>query len=169
MNCIRCGARFEIKKDTDGTLHAVALTREESIQEEYKEKETVLLVEDDKVARAMVESSLSDTDIRLLAVKNSSEALEALKNQKVDLIVTDLYLKNPDDPQSVMDGEELLRTMVEQGINIPAIITTGKEIIDDIVLDPKWFNLHVKGFIQKGNPFWPEELRAKIKEVLEKE
>ena len=49
---------------------------------------------------------------------------------------------------------------------IPAIITTGKDIIDDLVMDPKWFDLHVKGFIQKGNPFWADELKLKIKEVL---
>jgi hypothetical protein len=36
------------------------------------------------------------------------------------------------------------------------------------VLDPKWFELNVKGFIQKGNPFWVEELKLKVKEVLYK-
>jgi hypothetical protein len=34
------------------------------------------------------------------------------------------------------------------------------------VLDPKWFDLHVKGFIQKGNPFWTDELKLKLKEVI---
>ncbi len=57
--------------------------------------------------------------------------------------------------------------MVESGRNVPAIITTGKDIIDDLVLDPKWFDLNVKGFVQKGNPFWGEELKTKIKEILE--
>jgi hypothetical protein len=41
-------------------------------------------------------------------------------------------------------------------------------MIDDLILDPKWFELRVKGFIQKGNPFWANELRDKIKEVLNK-
>ena len=56
----------------------------------------------------------------------------------------------------------------ESGVSAPAIITTGKDIIDDLVLDPKWFELNVKGFIQKGNPFWVEELKLKVKEVLYK-
>ena len=67
-----------------------------------------------------------------------------------------------------MDGEELLQKMRSTGFEMPAIVTTGKDIIDDLVLDPKWFELKVKGFIQKGNPFWVEELKLKVKEVLYK-
>ena len=36
------------------------------------------------------------------------------------------------------------------------------------VSSAKWFELKVKGFIQKGNPFWVEELKLKVKEVLYK-
>jgi CheY-like chemotaxis protein len=129
--------------------------------------ETILVIEDDRLSRDMVENSLSELGFSIIPVKSSTEALTAVK-QKVHLIITDLYLKNPADAESLLDGEDLLIRIRESGVSAPAIITTGKDIIDDLVLDPKWFELNVKGFIQKGNPFWVEELKLKVKEVLYK-
>lgn len=129
--------------------------------------ETVLVIEDDRLSRDMVEKTLSEIGFSIIPTKSSTEAIKASK-QKISLIVTDLYLKNPADAESTLDGEELLVRLREAGVSAPAIITTGKDIIDDLVLDPKWFELNVKGFIQKGNPFWVEELKLKVKEVLYK-
>ncbi len=129
--------------------------------------ETILVIEDDRLSRDMVENSLSQLGFAIISVKSSTEALRASR-QSIHLIITDLYLKNPADSESLLDGEELLMRLRDQGVAAPAIITTGKDIIDDLVLDPKWFELNVKGFIQKGNPFWVEELKLKVKEVLYK-
>lgn len=130
--------------------------------------ETILLVDDDKLSRQMAENTLANMGMRLLVVKNAAEAIRIIKGGGVNLIITDLYLKNPTDPEALLDGEDLLKRLLEMGYNIPAIVTTGKDIIDDLVLDPKWFEMHVKGFIQKGNPFWAEELKLKINEVMYK-
>lgn len=130
--------------------------------------ETVLLIDDDKFSRQMAENTLANMGMKLIVVKNAAEALRIVKNTEVKLIITDLYLKNPTDPEALLDGEDLLKRLLEMGYNIPAIVTTGKDIIDDLVLDPKWFEMHVKGFIQKGNPFWAEELKLKINEVMYK-
>lgn len=132
-------------------------------------QDAVLVVEDDRLAREMAEHSLKDLGVKLIPVKNASEALRVISRENVRIIVTDLYLKNPADPESLIDGEELLKKILDSGLNIPAVITTGKDIVDDLVLDPKWFDLHVKGFIQKGNPFWAEDLKLKIKEILYKD
>lgn len=129
--------------------------------------ETVLVIEDDRLSRDMVEKTLSEIGFAIIPAKSSTEAMKAAR-KKIHLIVTDLYLKNPADPESVLDGEELLVQLRDSGVQAPAIITTGKDIIDDLVLDPKWFDLNVKGFIQKGNPFWVEDLKLKVKEVLYK-
>ena len=115
----------------------------------------------------MVENSLSELGFAIIPVKSSTEAMRAI-GHKIHLIVSDLYLKNPADAESILDGEDLLVKLRDSGVSAPAIITTGKDIIDDLVLDPKWFELNVKGFIQKGNPFWVEELKLKVKEVLYK-
>lgn len=131
-------------------------------------RDTVLVVEDDRLAREMVEGTVKGLGFRLISVKNATEAIKILRKERVTLIVADLYLKNPADPESLLDGEELLKKVVDSGLSIPAIITTGKDIIDDLVLDPKWFDFNVKGFIQKGNPFWADELKLKVKEILYK-
>ncbi len=189
MNCIKCGTRYSVTKNASGfdvvpaPGSAVRASRAaapaepapaapaEPAQAGATETqaalgETVLLVEDDKLIREMAEAAVKDMGIRLLTVKNAAEALSLLDKEKVAGIVTDLYLRNPDDPESLMDGEDLLRKIADKGLDLPSIIITGKDIIDDIVLDPKWFDLHVKGFIQKGNPFWTDELKLKLKEVI---
>lgn len=193
ISCVRCGARFLVKKEAED-FHITPLitplapeTAEpqapEAPEEEAREApeesggveagaepgvETILLIEDDRLAREMVEAALADIGFRIVQAKNASEALKAAKKERPDLIVSDLYLKNAADPSSDMDGGELLQKMHDAGTIAPAIITTGKEILDDLLLDPKWFELKVKGFIQKGNPFWVEELKLKVKEVLYK-
>lgn len=131
--------------------------------------DTVLVVEDDRLAREMVEATVKDLGYRLITVKNATEAIKVLRKERITLLVADLYLKNPADPESTLDGEDLLKKIIDSGLTIPAIITTGKDIIDDLVLDPKWFDFNVKGFIQKGNPFWADELKLKVKEILYKD
>jgi len=182
INCVKCGARYLITKEgksfkskkaevavaapAPARSKTTAADAEKTPAAAVESTETILMIEDDKVARAMAENQLRDAGIRTLTAKNSTEALNLLKKNTVSLIVTDLHLKNANDPESQLDGEELLKRIVDSGVNVPAIITTGKDVIDDLMLDPKWFELHVKGFIQKGNPFWVEELKMKIKEVL---
>ncbi len=186
INCIKCGTRYSVTRNESGFEVAPAPgsatraggtappaeaapaveTQAAASAEEGTTGETVLLIEDDKLTREMAEGAMKEMGINLITAKNGAEALTLLNSEKVAGIVTDLYLKNPDDPDSQMDGEDLLREIADKGMNLPAIIITGKDIIDDIVLDPKWFDLHVKGFIQKGNPFWVDELKLKLKEMV---
>jgi CheY-like chemotaxis protein/DNA-directed RNA polymerase subunit RPC12/RpoP len=154
ISCVKCGARFLVKKGDEG-FEAISLKEEEVAQEEGREN--VLIVEEDKLATAIAEKTLADVEINLLTARTGNEALEKVEKGGVDLIVTDLHLVNPEDPEADIDGEDLLRMVIDRGNNIPAIITTGKDMIDDLILDPKWFELRVKGFIQKGNPFWANE------------
>ena len=129
----------------------------------------VLFVDDDKQIREMANDAFQNSNIVATMAKNSSEALKALESGTINLIVVDLHLKNPGDPHSTMDGVEFLWKVKGMNLSIPSIITTGKELIDDIMMDPKWIELNVKGFIQKGNPFWTDELKGKINELLFKD
>ncbi len=173
ISCVRCSARFRVKKGDEG--FEVSPLEEEGETGGGGDKPAaggngggipVLFVEEDKLARAIAESSLENIGVNLLMAKNAEEALESLKSKEVELIVTDLHLKDPDNPDAKLGGEAFLKKAIEGGTNIPAIVTTGQDLIDDIVLDNKWFGLNVKGFVQKGNPFWAEELKDKIKEAL---
>lgn len=172
IGCIKCAERFLIRRGKEGLLEAKSLSgkEEEAAEKKVTEEEAlekVLLVDDDKLALAIIESTFTDINVKLVTAKSAEEALKKLEKDGFALVVTDLHLKNPDDPATRLDGEDLLKKIKESGKNIPAIIMTGKDIVDDLVPDPKWFTLHVKGFIQKGNPFWSEELKQKIREVLE--
>jgi len=144
-----------------------AATAEDSPADAEPLVPTILVVEDDALSRKMVENSLEDGTNKLIIVKNGEEAMEVLSQERIDLLVVDLYLKNPNDPSSLMDGEEVLQK-ASAVVNVPAIVVTGKELVDDISLDPKWFDLHVKDFIQKGNPFWVDELKVKVMDIISK-
>lgn len=178
VSCVRCGAPYMVRKrEGEGfEVEAVAPldTPAESNQSVEKPEdvppappvETVLVVEDDGLSRKMVENTLKETDLKVILAKNGEEALRVLRTEGITLLVVDLYLKNPDDPESRMDGEEVLKKADELGLKVPAVITTGKELVDDIALDPKWFSLRVKGFVQKGNPFWVDELKEKVESII---
>ncbi len=170
INCIRCGERFIVKKGVDGVeVAGVEAAKVEAATKEEAEapKAKVLFIDDDRLSIAIAESTLSEVPIRLVTASSGEDAVERFEKDEFSLVIADLHLRDPDNPESRLDGEDVLRKMVESGRNVPAIITTGKDIIDDLVLDPKWFDLNVKGFVQKGNPFWGEELKTKIKEILE--
>ena len=173
ISCINCGARLTVKKGGMGfeVSYAAAPAPPETSKETEEPlpegAKTVLYIEDDTLARNMMQDALTGIGLNFATAGNSVEAINFLSANQVDLIVTDLYLKNPGDPDGSVDGEELLQNIIDLGYSIPTIITTGKEIIDDIALNPKWFDMHVKGFIQKGNPFWTDDLKLKIKETLQ--
>lgn len=193
MGCVGCDSRFIVKKiddairvihiqkqapvaeapvlepDTPDTIDAVEEITEADTEVETEpavEMTKILFVDDDRLATALAKSELSGTDIDITVVRSGEAALEELEKNEYSLLVTDLHLKDSDDPTAQLDGDELLREVIAMEKNIPFIVTTGKEIVDDMVLDPKWVDLEVKGFVQKGNPFWTEELKTRIKEVL---
>ena len=176
INCVKCGARFLVKGGPSGVSVTSAAPAQKASPapetfapaeiEPAEEKKKVIFVDDDKLAVAIAQNSLSDLDISLVTAKSGEEALKQIALSRFDVIVTDLHLKVPSDPNRQLDGEDVLKRAAALGTPVPAIITTGKDIIDDIALDPKWFDLKVRGFIQKGNPFWADELKTKLKEVL---
>ena len=184
IGCIKCGMRIRLEKDNDSFRVALAQSVDEIITEvEPKETaqagegvhlknvmgETILIVDDDGLIRKMAEDELIKNNFTPLTAPNGPEALKLIEKNQIAVIVVDLHLKNQRDPESVMDGEELLQRLIDSGKDIPAVITTGKDLIDDIIFQPKWYDLNVKAFVQKGNPFWTDDLLAKIKEILKKD
>ncbi len=170
IGCINCrkGLRLE-KRDGEFSVSPLAEEPAEDATTHTGHAETegcALFIDDDKLIRKIGEDALKEVGVGVLVAQNSTEAMDILKANPVNLIVVDLHLRNPENPLATMDGEEFLKKAVEAGNSIPSIIMTGKELIDDIIMDPKWFELNVKGFVQKGNPFWMDELKTKVKEFL---
>lgn len=83
------------------------------------EQKTLLLAEDDLATQSLLRSGLrSLSEYQVIIVNNGLEALEVLKKQAVDVIVTDLHMPE-------MDGFKLISTVYECYPHIPVLVMTG--------------------------------------------
>ena len=81
---------------------------------------TILYVEDESMIRSNVESCLSHI-FNVIVAKNGVEGVDYFKNQKVDLIITDINMP-------IKDGVTMLEEIKELNSNIPCIVTSAYEI-----------------------------------------
>lgn len=97
----------------------------ESVESGDKKRGTILIVEDNNEIRRYLSNGLADL-YNTLEAGNGEEALEKLKDNEVDVIVTDVMMP-------VMDGIKLCKN-VKQNIrtcHIPVIILSAKTDIKD--------------------------------------
>ncbi len=78
----------------------------------------VLVVEDDELGARTLASLLRSDGHRAEIVHNGRRAIERLKAERFDLLITDIYM--PD-----MDGIELLRTLRQSSDPLPIIAISG--------------------------------------------
>uniref|UniRef100_UPI0040699301 De novo protein M1X0B n=1 Tax=synthetic construct TaxID=32630 RepID=UPI0040699301 len=116
----------------------------------------ILIVEDEPVVREAIKRILEREGYEVVGeAENGEEALKKLKEEKPDLILTDINMPG-------MDGIEVLKKIREEGLkNTPVIMLTAYGEKEDIV---EAFKAGADGFITK--PFDPEVLKEKIKKVL---
>lgn len=119
----------------------------------------VMIVDDSVAMRRVIKKiiALSGYEIDLcIEAENGLEALEQLKDNLLDLIITGVNM-----PQ--MNGLALLRILSQDlfNHNIPTIIVStdasGEQITESV-------NMGARGFIKK--PFFPEEIRKVLHDVL---
>lgn len=119
----------------------------------------VLIVDDSNSMRAVIKKIISISGFKIdqcIEAVNGKEALEALTDNWVDVIMSDINMPE-------MNGFELLKRLKKDNLlkDIPVIMITtesGEKRMQDA------FNLGVKGFIKK--PFLPEEIRKILYEVI---
>jgi two-component system chemotaxis response regulator CheY len=121
-----------------------------------------LIVDDSSVMRKIVERSLRQAGIELEKVveaSNGAEALAALHNNPVDLILCDINMP-------VMDGLEFVREVAKlesaKGIPIVMITTEGSE--SHVV---QALSAGARGYIRK--PFTPDQVKEHVLPVLVKQ
>ena len=78
----------------------------------------VLYLEDDENLLKHTTDVLEDFVNNIYAVKTSNEALDILLNKKVDVIISDILLKDE-------NGIDFLKHIKNKNINIPTILTTA--------------------------------------------
>ncbi len=85
----------------------------------------IIVAEDDAQLRQLFCRVLTRSGFSPLPVSDGQEALELLKTEYVDLIVSDIMMPR-------LDGYRLVQTLRERGSQIPVLMITAKERFEDM-------------------------------------
>lgn len=119
----------------------------------------VLIVDDSPAMRSFVRRvlDLSGFDVtRYLQAGNGQEALDLLKEEWVDVVLTDINMP-------VMDGEQFVRLLEEDDSlrSIPVLVVSTDRTE---ARAQEMLNLGARGYVRK--PFQPETLREEVEKIL---
>jgi DNA-binding response OmpR family regulator len=89
----------------------------------------VLIVEDDRRLAASVRRGLEDAGFTADTVYDGEEALAAAQTTSYDVILLDLMLPR-------VDGIEVCRCLRRRRVQVPILMLTGRDSLDDRVLGP---------------------------------
>lgn len=114
----------------------------------------ILVVEDDKNSAKLMQIILSKAGYNVNLASNGVTALKVLESEFIDLIVLDIMMPE-------MDGYEFTETVRRNGVNIPILMTTAKQLIQDKY---KGFIAGVDDYMTK--PIDEQEFLYRIKALL---
>jgi DNA-binding NtrC family response regulator len=116
----------------------------------------ILVVDDEEDVRETLQSVLKSMNYVPYVAAGGAEALEIIRDNKIDVVLSDLYMPE-------MDGIELLKRVRTQDKNIIFLMITAHPTIETAVEAIK------KGaYDYLTKPFHIEEVRLKISRALEK-
>ncbi len=115
---------------------------------------TVLIVEDDKNLRKLMNIKLKAEGYSTLLAENGKEAYDKLFSNHVDIVLVDAMMP-------IMDGYEFIRQARESGNAVPAIMITARGSITD---KERGFSVGVDDYMVKPIDF--SEMSLRIKAVL---
>ncbi|MEW6061502.1 MAG: response regulator [Bacteroidota bacterium] len=118
--------------------------------------EKILVVEDDQNIKYLVTFKLKNSGYEVFSASNGVEALQFLTKNSVDLIITDVMMP-------LMTGKELIIQLKQNPAtqHIPTIMLTSRTLEKEVV---EGLSLGADDYIKK--PFSPQELLARVKNVL---
>ncbi|WP_446742363.1 response regulator [Silvibacterium acidisoli] len=120
---------------------------------------SALIVDDSSVMRKIVERALRQAGLSLVNVHEAAsgvDALEILRREKVELILSDINMPN-------MDGLEFLRQLRSEDLapEVPVVMITtesSEEHVKEAIL------AGAQGYIRK--PFTPEQVKERVLPLL---
>lgn len=117
----------------------------------------VLLIEDDRMIGAAMEQALKDAAYAVDWVRDGKTAVEVAAHDRYDVVLLDLGLPR-------LDGHEVLCGIRALERNIPVIIVTARDGVDDRI---QGLDLGADDYVVK--PFEVRELLARMRAVLRRE
>src|SRR5271167_3643474 len=120
-----------------------------------------LIVDDSPVMRKIVERALRQAGISIglvIEAGNGSQALDILRQQTVDLVLSDINMP-------VMDGLEFVRQLrtVENARGVPVLMITSEGSESRVV---EAISCGARGYIRK--PFTPDQMKRQVLPLLTK-
>lgn len=115
---------------------------------------TILIVEDDIDLRDALKETLSLIGYRTFTADNGNSALNLLEQQRVDLVVSDVEMKET-------DGIQLLNRIANRHADIPVLLMTAYGTVQQAV---QAIQAGARDYLVK--PFQPEVLVSKINQFL---
>lgn len=114
----------------------------------------VLVVEDDMSLATGLKNALQPQGLQVSVVGSAEAALESIEGGRVDLLVLDIGLPG-------MDGFELLRRLRSTGMQLPVLVLTARDAVDDRV---QGLDLGADDYLTK--PFALAELTARVRALV---
>jgi len=114
----------------------------------------VLVVDDEKMTRAVLCDVLAPEGYRVLQASNGADALSLLGSAHPSVVLLDLLMP-------VMSGLEVLRRMRERNSRVPVLVISS---LETGLLVESALNAGARGFI--GKPFHPLEVVGAVRSVL---
>ncbi|MBC7363275.1 MAG: response regulator [Candidatus Aminicenantes bacterium] len=114
----------------------------------------ILLVEDEKALSLLYEEELEREGYEVVVAYDAESALEQIRKEKFDLIITDIRMPG-------RDGIELIASIMGLRKDIPIIINTAYQSYKD-----DFMTWAADAYLIKSSSL--DELKNKIKELLEK-
>jgi DNA-binding response OmpR family regulator len=85
---------------------------------------SILICEDDNHIRRLFRDTLEKEGYSIFEANDGVMALEALEKNHIDLLITDVMMPH-------MDGHVLTKTLRDGGLELPILMITARESIDD--------------------------------------
>jgi len=114
----------------------------------------ILVVEDDKHTRMLLQAILESANYTVVTANNGEDALEVMEKEHVDLVVLDIMMPK-------MDGYEFTKILRENDNNLPILMVSAKQLPAD---KRKGFLVGTDDYITK--PIDEEEMLLRIRALL---
>lgn len=126
-----------------------------SVENDKSEKATIMIVDDEQQIRDLI-ADILHTSYKVIQAADGIEAIEMLKHNHPDLIITDLNMPN-------MNGKQLLEYIKDNELtrHIPVIFLAFKNNVNDEI---EALEMGGEGFIAK--PFSTRHIHAIVGQVL---